>query len=85
MNQMKRQYIATLSFLLFLAPLNLQAEDLFRDRIVPILERRCVTCHNDQQNAGEFSMQSAESAFAGGYIEAGDVESSYLIDLITPG
>jgi len=64
--------------------LQLRAEDLFRDRIAPILERRCVTCHNDQQKAGDFSMQSAESAFAGGYIEAGDIESSYLIDLITP-
>ena len=84
MNLTQFLQLITVFSLILIAPLNLRAEDLFRDRIAPILERRCVTCHNDQQKAGDFSMQSAESAFAGGYIEAGDIESSYLIDLITP-
>ena len=60
------------------------AEDLFRDRIAPILERRCVSCHNDRQQEGDFSLQTAKSALADGYIEPGDPESSHLLDLITP-
>ena len=60
------------------------AEDLFRDRIAPILERRCVSCHNDRQQEGDFSLQTAKSALTDGYIEPGDPESSHLLDLITP-
>ena len=59
------------------------AEDLFRDRIAPILERRCVSCHNDRQQEGDFSLQTAKSALADGYIESGAPESSHLLDLIT--
>ncbi len=60
------------------------AQDVFRDRIAPILERRCVTCHNDRQQEGGFSLQTAESAMANGYIEPGDPASSHLLDLIAP-
>ncbi|TWU06180.1 DUF1553 domain-containing protein [Stieleria varia] len=60
------------------------AEDLFRDQIAPILERRCVSCHNDGQREGDFSLQTATSALADGFIEPGDAENSHLLDLITP-
>lgn len=61
-----------------------RAEDVFQDRVAPILERRCVSCHNDQQHQGDYSLQSAEAALADGYIEPGDPEGSHLLDLITP-
>ena len=61
-----------------------QAEDLFQDRIAPILERRCVSCHNDRQQEGDFSLQTAKSALADGYIEPEHPERSHLLDLITP-
>jgi len=60
------------------------ADDLFQDRVAPLLERRCVSCHNDQQHEGDYSLQSAQAALADGYIEPGDPEGSHLVDLITP-
>ena len=60
------------------------ADDLFRDRVAPILQRRCFNCHNDQQRKGDFSLQSETAAKADGYIESGDADGSYLIELITP-
>ncbi|MCO6455465.1 MAG: DUF1553 domain-containing protein [Pirellulaceae bacterium] len=58
--------------------------DEFHERIAPLLERRCVSCHNDQQRKGDFSLETAERAFADGYIEPGDAGASHLIDVLTP-
>ncbi len=58
-------------------------EDYFRNRVVPILQRRCLSCHNDDQQKGDFSLQTAEAAFNEGYIEAGDADSSHFIEVIT--
>ncbi len=60
------------------------ADDFFRERVVPVLQRRCLSCHNDVQRKGEFSLQSAESAFDDGYLEPGDAAASHLVDVITP-
>lgn len=60
------------------------ADESFEERVAPILERRCLSCHDDEQRKGGFSLQSAQSAFADGYIEAGDAEASPLVSLITP-
>jgi hypothetical protein len=61
-----------------------RAEDVFQDRIAPILERRCIGCHNDQQREGAFSLQSAKVAFDDGNIVPSDPAGSHLLDLITP-
>ncbi len=70
------------------APLDEQAEDLFRRDIAPILEGRCLSCHNSKQTKGEFSLETAESTFEGGesgeVIDAGAADDSYLLELITP-
>ena len=60
----------------------LPAEDLFADRVAPLLERRCLNCHNDTQREGGWSLQTATSAFEDGYIQAGNAASSHLIDQI---
>ncbi len=61
---------------------------LFREQITPILERRCLSCHNDQDPKGGLSLSQRDSALRGGdsgeVIFPGDVDSSYLIDLVTP-
>ena len=62
----------------------LRAEDSFQDRIAPIFQRRCLSCHNDRQREGNFSLQSARAALADGYIEPGEPASSHLMELITP-
>ncbi len=59
------------------------AQDLFRDTIAPIFQRHCLTCHNDKDHKGDFSLQSSETAFADGYIESGNADASYLMELIT--
>ena len=68
-----------------LAPLSaLLAEDEFVGTIAPILERHCLSCHNNQDRKGDFSLQTAKAATADGYIEVGDAVASHLIEVITP-
>ena len=57
---------------------------MFQDRIAPLFQRRCLSCHNDRQRKGDFSLQSAKTALADGYIRPGDPEASHLLELITP-
>jgi len=61
--------------------------DFGRD-VGPVLQRRCVACHNDRDHRGGLSLQSAKAAALGGEsglaIEVGDPESSYLLDLLIP-
>ena len=59
-------------------------DSLFRDHVAPVLQRRCLSCHNDVERKGDFSLQTSVSAFQDGYVEAGDAEASHLIELITP-
>lgn len=60
----------------------------FRRDVAPILELRCLSCHNDRDHRGAFSLQSAQAAEKGGdsgqVIEPGDLASSYLLDLLIP-
>jgi hypothetical protein len=60
----------------------------FQRAVGPILQRRCLSCHNDRDRRGELSLQSAKSVGLGGesgtVIEAGDADSSYLLDLLIP-
>ena len=60
------------------------ADDLFRARVAPILERRCLTCHNDEQKEGDFSLRTSQAALKDNHITPGDASSSYLLDLIKP-
>ena len=65
----------------------LNAEDAtpdaqFFDEVVPILQRRCIGCHNDQDSKGDLSLQTAESSEANGYIVPGDPEASRLYEVL---
>jgi hypothetical protein len=61
--------------------------DPFSDVVKPILDRRCLSCHNDDRRRGELSMASYESLMLGGeflpVVVAGDSGSSALIQRIT--
>src|SRR6056297_923250 len=70
--------------LLFAASNHAVGDEHFREHVAPVLQRRCLSCHDDQQRKGGFSLQSAEAAMEGGYIESGDAEASHLVSLITP-
>jgi hypothetical protein len=55
-----------------LVPAQAQSQGIdFESRIAPIFERRCVSCHNDDNRKGELSLQSATGLRAGG--ESGPV------------
>ena len=60
------------------------SDDFFRNDVAPIFQQRCLSCHNDDERKGDFSLQISAAAFKDGYVEAGDADASHLIELITP-
>lgn len=60
----------------------------FQRDVAPILQTHCLRCHNERDQRGELSLQSALSTAKGGesgeIIAPGDPDSSYLLDLIIP-
>jgi len=60
----------------------------FQRDVAPILQRRCLSCHNNREHRGGLSLQSAETVGKGGdsgqVIEPGDVASSYLLEALIP-
>jgi len=62
----------------------LSAEELFKDQVAPLLQRRCLSCHSGAEPKGGFSLQTAEATMSSGYIEPGKASESYFVELITP-
>lgn len=60
------------------------SDDTFEKVIAPIFQQKCVSCHNDTDQKGGYSLETVESAFSGGAIEPQDAEASYLLELIIP-
>ncbi|MDF1813431.1 MAG: PSD1 and planctomycete cytochrome C domain-containing protein [Verrucomicrobiales bacterium] len=62
---------------------------LFEKSIAPILEARCVECHNPDRMKGELNLTTAEGIVKGGesgpVFEAGDAEKSHLFELVHSG
>ena len=73
--------------LLLLGSTSVSGDDLFNSRIGPILESRCVNCHNDNDRKGELSLQSLAGLAAGGesgpVVERGDPDASSLVEYIS--
>jgi mono/diheme cytochrome c family protein len=83
---MVRPLCFTICVALFCSAAN--GQDLFRDRVAPIIERRCLTCHNAADHKGGLSLETAEGLESGGDsgspVAAGSPDESYLLELITP-
>ncbi len=60
----------------------LAADDLFRDRVVPIIQRRCLSCHNSVDRKGGFALQSAAELSKSGFVEAGKPSGSHLLSVL---
>lgn len=62
-------------------------EQFFRQRIAPILERRCLHCHGDSTRKGNLSLSTATAAFKGGdggpAIVPGKPGESLLLEMIS--
>ncbi len=69
---------------LVLIPTMAGADDSFPQQVAPILQRRCLSCHNDADRKGDFSLEHGGPVRDSGYVEAGDAAASYLVELITP-
>jgi uncharacterized membrane protein len=65
---------------------DLAVADPFYDIVKPILDQRCLSCHNDDRRRGELSMATYESVMLGGeflpVVVAGDAASSALVQRI---
>ncbi|MEO2049897.1 MAG: DUF1553 domain-containing protein [Pirellulales bacterium] len=63
-------------------------DGLFAEQVAPILQRHCLNCHNDNHREGGLSLQTANGLLDGGdsgeVVVAGDPDSSYLLELVTP-
>ena len=81
-----RTMMLSMLLLLIATPLpRLFAEVDFVRGVAPILQRRCLSCHNEQESKGDFSLQTAESAKEDGYVVAGDAMASHLLEVISGG
>jgi hypothetical protein len=62
-------------------------DQFFRQRIAPILERRCLHCHGDSTRKGNLSLSTASAAFKGGdggpAIVPGKPGESLLLEMIS--
>lgn len=84
LSQVYLRFVLAVFFFSAGLPENLIAdEDLFRNQVGPILATHCVSCHNNIDPKGDFSLEDSDSFFVGAYVEAGDAKASHLVDLIT--
>lgn len=65
----------------------LGADDhLFRERVAPVLEKRCISCHSETSTKGGLNLTTAVGAFKGGgsgpAVVPGKPEESVLLDMI---
>ncbi|MHC4879613.1 MAG: DUF1553 domain-containing protein [Planctomycetota bacterium] len=76
------QFVArTLLFSSLLSGLfqNGAAADHFTDKVAPIFQAKCLSCHNTVDNKGDFALQRRAELLDSGYVEAGDIEASHLL------
>ena len=59
------------------------AADLFTQQIAPLLERRCLSCHNSVDRRGQFSLQTQHEALQSGHVVPGQPADSQLLTVIT--
>ncbi|MCR9296579.1 MAG: DUF1549 domain-containing protein, partial [bacterium] len=59
-------------------------DDLFKKEIAPLLQRRCLSCHNDDQSKSALSLSTPTDLGKAGYLDVNDVDTSYLLEVVTP-
>ena len=76
-----RWFLSSLVLCLIVAE-PLAADDLFRDRVVPIIQRRCLSCHNSVDHKGGFALQSVDEVSKSGFVDAGKPGDSHLLSVL---
>ena len=80
---MPPQFLALLTAILLFANQCI-ADELFSKKIGPLLERKCLTCHNSQEKKGDFSLQTRDEILSSGFVVAGKPDESHLLSLLVP-
>ena len=57
----------------------------FVDHVKPILEERCLHCHNKGEMPGKYSLETRKDSLERSRIVPGNAEGSLLIALLTTG
>ena len=69
------------------SPTSQASDDLFSTQVAPLLERRCLMCHDAKKHKGDLSLASAKAARAGGesgeVIVPGEPDESLLIEYVS--
>ncbi|MDA0589727.1 MAG: DUF1553 domain-containing protein [Planctomycetota bacterium] len=55
----------------------------FFENVAPILQRRCLSCHNSNDRKGDFSLQTEVELRESGFVEPGRPDESHLLDAVT--
>lgn len=76
------KYLLTFFSLCF-SPLLAQDTGLFETHVAKVFAERCLSCHNDVDRKGDFSLQSRAEFFEAGFVEPNDAGSSYLLEIVT--
>ena len=61
------------------------ADDPFATGIAPLLEQKCLRCHNSTDRKGDFSLQTAEEFRDSMVVTPGVPDRSTLLAVVTPG
>ncbi len=62
----------------------LLADDLFSDDVMPILQAKCLSCHNSTESKGDFALDTRDGLYESGFLVKGKPAESHLVDVITP-
>ncbi len=54
----------------------------FAHEVVPILKRNCTHCHGGREAKGDFSFNTRADVLDSGFVEPGDPDTSYLLELV---
>ena len=58
--------------------------DFARD-VAPIFAQHCIRCHKPGNEKGGLSLATSAGLTANSYLQAGQPDESYLLDVVTPG
>jgi hypothetical protein len=53
-------------------------------KVQTLLEHRCLSCHNDVDRKGDFSLQTGSALKDSGYVVAGESSESHLLSVLQP-
>ena len=82
MRTSQSQLTQFLAMIVLVASSTLRADVTFRDQVAPLLERRCLNCHNESDRKGDFSLQTSQQLRDSGFVEPGNPDESQLIRVV---